>query len=42
MVAEGFLFLLDMAVVNGYILYTVQYPDKRRRLTHEQFHITLD
>ena len=38
---RAFFFLLDMAVVNSYILYTVQNPDKRRRLTHEQFRVTL-
>ena len=37
---RAFFFLLDMAVVNGYILYTVQNPDKRQRLNHEQFRIT--
>ena len=30
-----------MAVVNSYILYTLQNPDKRRRLSHEQFRVTL-
>ena len=39
---RAFFFPLDMAVVNGYILYTVQHPDKRRRLTHKMFHITLE
>ena len=34
-------FLLDMAAVNSYVLYTVQHPDKRRRLTHEQYRIQL-
>ena len=38
---RAFFFLLDMAVVNSYILYTVKNPDKRRRLTHEQFRVTL-
>ena len=31
----AFFFLLDMVVVNSYILYTPQNPDKRRRLSHE-------
>ena len=34
-------FLLDMAAVNSYVLYTVQHPEKRRRFTHEQYHIQL-
>ena len=34
-------FLLDTAVVNSYILYTMQNPDKKRRLTHEQFRVAL-
>ena len=38
---RAFFFLLDMAVVNSYILYTLQNPDKRRRLSHEQFRVTL-
>ena len=38
---RAFFFLLDMAVVNGYILYTQQNPDKKGRLTHEQFRIQL-
>ena len=33
---RAFFFLL-----NSYILYTLENPDKRRRLTHEQFHVTL-
>ena len=37
----AFFFLLDMAVVNSYILYTLQNPDKRRHLLHEQFRVTL-
>jgi hypothetical protein len=35
------LFLLDTAGVNSYILYTLQNPDKKRRLTHEQFRVVL-
>ena len=27
--------------MNSYILYTLQNPDKRRRLSHEQFRVTL-
>jgi len=38
---RAFLFLLDMAAVNSYILYTIQHPDKKRRLTHEQYRIQL-
>ncbi len=38
---RAFFFLLDMAVVNGYICYTLQNPDRSRRLSHEQFRITL-
>ena len=38
---RAFFFLLDMAVVNSYILYTLQNPDKRRRLSHKQFRVTL-
>ena len=38
---RAFFFLLDMAVVNSFILYTLENPDKRRRLTHEQFRFTL-
>ena len=36
---RAFFLLLDMAVVNSYILYTLQNPDKRR-LSHEQFRVT--
>ena len=38
---RAFLYLLDMAVVNSYILYTLKHPDKKRRLTHEQFRVQL-
>ena len=38
---RAFFFLFDMAVVNSCILYTLQNPDKKRRLTHEQFRIKL-
>ena len=38
---RAFYFLLDMAVVNSYILYTVANPSKKGRLTHEQFRVTL-
>ena len=37
---RAFFLLLDMAVVNSYILYTLQNPDKRR-LSHEQLRVTL-
>lgn len=36
-----FFFLLDTAVVNSYILYTEDHPDKKKRMTHEQFRIEL-
>ncbi len=38
---RAFFFLFDMAVVNSYILYTLQNPDRRRRLSHEQFRVQL-
>ena len=38
---RAFFFLFDMAVVNAYILYVDRNPNKRTRLTHEQFRITL-
>ena len=38
---RAFFFLLDTAVVNSYILYTVKNPEKQRRLTHEQFRVAL-
>ncbi len=38
---RAFFFLLHMAVVNSYVLYTIENPDKKRRLSHEQFRITL-
>ena len=38
---RAFFFLLDTAVVNSYIMYTLQNPDKKRRLTHEQFRVAL-
>ena len=38
---RAFFFLLDMAVVNSYVLYTVLNPNKRKRLTHEQFRVQL-
>ena len=34
-------YLLDMAVVNSYIVYAEKNPDKRRRLTHEQYIVQL-
>ena len=36
-----FFFLLDTAVVNSYILYTEEHPNKKKRMTHEQFRIEL-
>ena len=38
---RAFFYLLDMAVVNSYVLYTLHNPDCRRRLTHEKFIVTL-
>ena len=38
---RAFFYLLDMAVVNSYVLYTLKHPDKKRRLTHEQFRVQL-
>jgi len=38
---RAFFFLLDMAVVNSYVLYTLQNPDKKRRLTHEEYRVQL-
>lgn len=38
---RAFIFLLDMAVVNSYIIYTLRNPDKRRRLTHAQIRVQL-
>ena len=38
---RAFFFLLDMAVVNSYVLYTLLNPNKRKRLTHEQFRVQL-
>ena len=34
-------FILDMTVVNAYLLYTDTHPNKRGWLTHTQFRITL-
>ena len=36
-----FFFLLDTAVVNSYVLYCEEHPDKKRRMTHVQFRIEL-
>ena len=38
---RAFFFLLDTAVVNSYILYTEEHPDKKKRMTHAQFRIEL-
>ena len=38
---RAFFFLLDKAVVNAYLLYTDTHPNKRGRVTHARFRITL-
>ena len=38
---RAFFFLFDMAVVNAYLLYVDRHPNKRGRLSYEQFRITL-
>ena len=38
---RAFFFLLDMAVVNSYVLYTFNNPNSKARLNHEQFRIQL-
>ena len=38
---RAFMFLLDMAVVNSYILYTQLNPVRKGRLTHELFRVQL-
>ena len=38
---RAFFFLLDMAVVNSYVLYCQDHPEKKGRLTHEQFRVQL-
>ena len=38
---RAFFFLLDMAVVNSYVLYTFNNSNSKARLSHEQFRIQL-
>ena len=38
---RAFFYLIDMAVVNSYVLYTMKNKNRRQRLTHEKFILTL-